>query len=225
MDLHFALQLHDSICEANGIPLPIDEMTFYYDESGNCRKLLLTDTGVNAEEALIHDFVLAGVAHAGHEAIIDYTPLYKAVNFKDGQREIKFKHLYRNNPDFLSFMGRKETLCFLSWLMESNLYIHYCTMNNLYYSIVDIVDSLWEDYPEMMSQAMELKSALYDFTVEYRGEILAIMYRYGYPNITEMAAFCDDFAQLISENNDGAFRIRILFEGWCRRLMPAPFSC
>lgn len=202
MDQTLALQLHKDICDENGISLPMNEMTFYYDESGNCRKFSLTEDGVNSKDALKYDFVLAGVAYMGHDIDIDYGPLYKAVNYKDGQSEIKFKHLYRKNPDFLSFMEKEATRDFLSWLMDSDLYIHYCTMNNLYYSIVDIVDSLGEDYPKMMYQANELKSALYDFTIEHQEEILAILYRYGYPNITEMDAFCDSLAQLISENND-----------------------
>lgn len=38
--------------EIHGLPLCDDLMTFYYDETGNCGKLILTDDGVNDETAL-----------------------------------------------------------------------------------------------------------------------------------------------------------------------------
>jgi len=39
-------------------------MTFYYDESGNCRKFILTKDGFNNNDSVKGDFVLAGVAQA-----------------------------------------------------------------------------------------------------------------------------------------------------------------
>ena len=36
-----------AIFTLNGIPPFEEEMTFYYDESGNCRKFSLTDAGFN----------------------------------------------------------------------------------------------------------------------------------------------------------------------------------
>lgn len=36
-----------AIFALNGIPPFEEEMTFYYDESGNCRKFSLTDAGFN----------------------------------------------------------------------------------------------------------------------------------------------------------------------------------
>ena len=60
-----------AVFNLNGIP-PFEEvMTFYYDESGNCRKFSLTDIGFNNIDALKGDFVLAGVAHEGKSSDID----------------------------------------------------------------------------------------------------------------------------------------------------------
>ena len=39
-------------------------LTFFYDESGNCRKFSLTKNGVNFEDSLWGDFVLAGVVNS-----------------------------------------------------------------------------------------------------------------------------------------------------------------
>ena len=68
------------ILDLNGIPPFEEEMTFYYDESGNCRKFSLTDTGFNDIDALKGDFVLAGVAYEGKSFNIDVPSLYSALN-------------------------------------------------------------------------------------------------------------------------------------------------
>lgn len=85
--------LKKAIFDLNGIS-PFDEkMTFYYDESGNCRKFALSETGFNNTDSLRGDFVLAGVAHEGESFSIDVPTLYTALDYKEGQKELKFKHL------------------------------------------------------------------------------------------------------------------------------------
>ena len=64
-----------AIFALNGIPPFEEEMTFYYDESGNCRKFSLTDAGFNNTDALKGDFVLAGVAHEGRSFDIDVSSM------------------------------------------------------------------------------------------------------------------------------------------------------
>ena len=60
-----------AVFELNGIDPFDEEMTFYYDESGNCRKFSLTEEGFNCIDSLKGDFVLAGVAHEGKAYDID----------------------------------------------------------------------------------------------------------------------------------------------------------
>ena len=64
-----------SIIDINDIEPFLENWTFYYDESGNCRKFLLTENGVNAEDAINGDFVLAGVAHEGEDFQVDVEKL------------------------------------------------------------------------------------------------------------------------------------------------------
>ena len=154
-----------AVFDLNGIA-PFDEkMTFYYDESGNCRKFSLTETGFNNTDALKGDFVLAGIAYEGESFNIDVSTLYTALEYKEGQKELKFKHLYHNSNDFLSFIESKRATGFLNWLANSGLYIHYSTLNNLFHSLVDIVDSLLETYPQYIMYSWEIKNALYDFVI------------------------------------------------------------
>ena len=49
-----------TVFELNEIEPFEEEMTFYYDESGNCRKFYLTDTGFNDSDAIKGDFCISG---------------------------------------------------------------------------------------------------------------------------------------------------------------------
>lgn len=191
-----------AIFDLNGIPPFEEEMTFYYDESGNCRKFSLTDKGFNNIDALKGDFVLAGVAHEGKSFDIDVSSLYTALDYKEGQKELKFKHLFHNSKDFQSFMGSKRTTGFLEWLSRSGLYIHYSALNNLYFSLVDIVDSLWETHPQCIMYMWEIKAALYDLVIEHQDEVIDIFIRHTYPDVKHASAFCDELCSLIREYND-----------------------
>ena len=190
------------ILDLNGIPPFEEEMTFYYDESGNCRKFSLTDTGFNNIDALKGDFVLAGVTHEGRSFDIDVPSLYAALDYKEGQKELKFKHLYHNSRDFQSFIGSKRATGFLEWLSKSGLYIHYSALNNLYYSLVDIVDSLWETHPQCIMYMWDIKDALYDFVIEHQDEVIDIFIRHTYPDVKDVSAFCNEICSLIWEYND-----------------------
>ena len=191
-----------AIFTLNGIPPFEEEMTFYYDESGNCRKFSLTDAGFNNTDALKGDFVLAGVAHEGRSFDIDVPSLYAALDYKEGQKELKFKHLFHNSKDFQSFIGSKRATGFLEWLIRSGLYIHYSALNNLYYSLVDIVDSLWETHPQWLMYMWGIKGALYDFVIEHQDEVIDIFIRHTYPNVKDVSAFCNEICSLIWGYND-----------------------
>lgn len=192
----------DTVWKLNGIKPFNEEMTFYYDESGNCRKFYLTDNGFNDPEAIKGDFVLAGIAHNGKSYEIDLVSLHEALEYKEGQKELKFKHLYHNSADFVSFMGSKRVTEFLEWLDKSGLYIHYSALNNLFYSLVDIVDSLWETHPMCIMYFWDIKNALYDFTIEHQDEVIDILIRHTYPDVKDTVSFCYELCDLISKYND-----------------------
>lgn len=191
----------DTIWKLNSIKPFNEEMTFYYDESGNCRKFYLTDNGFNDPKAIKGDFVLAGIAHSGKSYEIDLVSLHEALEYKEGQKKLKFKHLYHNSADFVSFMGSKRATEFLEWLDKSGLYIHYSALNNLFYSLVDIVDSLWETHPMCIMYFGYIKNALYDFTIEHH-EVIDILIRHTYPDVKDTVSFCYELCALISEYND-----------------------
>ena len=99
-------------------------------------------------------------------------------------------------------MGSKRATGFLEWLSKSGLYIHYSALNNLYYSLVDIVDSLWETHPQCMMYMWDIKNALYDFVIEHQDAVIDIFIRHTYPDVKDASAFCDELCSLIWEYND-----------------------
>ena len=172
--------------EIHGLPLCDDVMTFYYDETGNIGKLVITEDGVNDETSLECDFILGGVAFDGEQCSVNTRQLYEGLNLQSSIKELKFRHMTRGKKTFLEFMGNSRVTVYMEWLNNSGLYIHYATLNNLYYGLVDLVDSIWEYRPEFafnMQWVRYLKSELYNFCMKYLDEILPILYKYHFPNI------------------------------------------
>ena len=195
----------ETTADLTGIPPCNDVFTFYYDETGNCRKFSLTDKGYNSEDAVENNFILAGVLHHGTEFQIDFDSLYSQLGYSAEQKELKFKHIYLNSNSFLDFIGSKRASIYIEWLYKSGLYVHYSTLNNLYYSLVDIVDSLYDLYPYIVCNpewCTGVKSALYDFVVKFQDEFTDILIKYGYPNIQDCTSFCQELCDFIRQNND-----------------------
>ena len=192
------------ISNFQGIPLCDTRMTFFYDETGNCGKFSLCDEGVNDPTALSNDFILGGVAYIGEENPSKPEELIRALRLQSN--ELKLKNIYRSGS-FLEAMGSRRASIYIDWLYNSGLYVHYSTINNLYYALVDMVDSLWESQPQFafsFEWVLQLKSALYEFCREHEEEVLSLMYRYHYPNIeqNEIQNFGWDFCNLIQTYND-----------------------
>lgn len=182
-----------------------DHFTFFYDETENCRKFSLTEDGVSSIDALKHNFILGGVAYEGKENNADFERLRRILHFQKNQKELKFKHLYKRNSDFLTFMDKEYVTNFLQWLYDSNLYIHYSTLNNLYYSLVDIVDSLFglhQLFDSCIGFIFQIKDALYNFAIKYTDEIIGILIKYNYPDVTDCKSFCYELCDLIRTYND-----------------------
>ena len=119
-------------------------------------------------------------------------------------------------------MKSRRASVYIDWLYNSGLYIHYATINNLYYALVDMVDSLWESQPQFafsFEWVMQLKSALYNFCKEHLAETLNLLYKYHYPNIDKNNTedFSRDFCNLIQTYNDEAMEQGFLVE--CFRQM------
>ena len=129
---------------------------------------------------------------------------------KKNVSEIKCRTLAGRGSDFLTAIRKQDVYQFLKWLEKSNLYVHYSTLNNMYYSIVDMVDSLFVTQPQFnfgIEWVQNLKSSWYNFVMAHLDETLFIFYRYDYPNLNKgnVKEFCYEISDFIQSFGDDDF--------------------
>ena len=171
--------------------------TFYYDESNNVRKLWLNTNDFNAP--VDSDFVLGGVMHFGDKPSADVDALKRELRLQKSAKEIKFKHISRAKT-FLECLNEDKVLRFLQWLDDSDLYIHYSNVNNLYYAIVDIVDSIEE--PGYIPFNFQMKNELYKLVHTHYEDFYKLLIKCNYPNIDikDIAPFCEHILDYIDND-------------------------
>ncbi|WP_293094185.1 hypothetical protein [Moorena sp. SIOASIH] len=112
--------------------------TFYYDETTNCRKFYVKEFDFNHSfKSNKSNFILGGLVHEGSQPNIE--PLFDRLQLQNNITEVKFKNIAHGQ--FIDCLKSQKLNCFLKYLLENDLYIHYSSINFLYWSIVDIVDS------------------------------------------------------------------------------------
>lgn len=159
--------------------------TFYYDESNNIRKFYIRENDFNYK--FTANFVLGGLAHLNQaqsvQPLIDSFKLQKTVN------EVKFKHIAKG--DFLDCLKSEKLKLFLQFVKESNLYVHYSSLNILYWSIVDIVDSAIVNSEPAQQLGLKfsnhLKNDLYKLARLEIDRVIQLFYKYEYPNIKKIS--------------------------------------
>jgi len=173
--------------------------TFYYDETNNIRKLHLTESGLNTPD--YKNFVLAGIVHRGKRDI-DFSALVNALHLQKTSTEIKLKHIGKG--DFLELLNSKKLETVLQWLLDNDIFVHYCNLDVLYWSITDIVDSiLAEDGNSYyISRHREIKNDLYKIIKADSSLCVKMLHGYGYPNVDagNIKAFVQDVLNLIATN-------------------------
>ena len=170
-----------------------EKMHFYYDESNNCRKFWLDSDKTNFNHDFRADFVLAGIA-TDKEYQIPFEELKQRFRLQKNVVELKSKSLFKGK-DFLQSMGTKQATALIKLFSDYDLYIHYSNVNNFYYTIVEILDSIVtpDEIDEFGFNYFGLKTTFYDMLVPSIDEVIEIMIKYSYPNIktTDIEAFCN----------------------------------
>ncbi|URC11545.1 DUF3800 domain-containing protein [Flavobacterium sp. B183] len=176
-----------------------DSYTFYYDETNNIRKFYVREHNFN--ESVKKNFVVGGLCY--DKTKFNLGDLFNKLNLPSNVEEIKLKHIAKGN--FLECLTSKKLRLFLEGIQKSDLYLHYSTLNFLYFSIVDIVDSIdsGDDQNFIMSNRI-IKDALYQIIELDRTEFIKLFYKYGYPNIkaSDLIEFVKDFIFLIESTKE-----------------------
>ena len=198
-DLKQDLQYYD----AWGINVE-EKLFFYYDESNNCRKFWLNSSNRGFNFNPDADFVLAGVA-SEEEIELTLEELRDSLKLQKNVNEIKSKTLFRGK-DFIECMGIKTVTGLLDILERYNLFVHYEHVNNFYYTVVEILDSITSPSEiELFGfEYFQLKSTLFNMLHPHIAAVSDIMIRYSYPNIQSdsIRGFCLELCSILGPKYD-----------------------
>jgi hypothetical protein len=173
-----------------------DRFTIFYDETNNIRRLSLSEIGLNAPDNKI--FVLAGIALRAGQAAPDICDLRCAVRLQGNAPELKARHIAEG--DFEAMLASRHLHTYLVWLLDQGLLVHYSSLNVLYWSLIDIVESIQGRDVLVALYQRQLKNELYDVVSRNPLRFLQLLHRFSYPNIersailpflTEVVAFLD----------------------------------
>lgn len=154
---------------------------FYYDETNNIKTFYVRENDFNY--TFTANFVLGGLLHEG--ASPDVQPLIDSFKLQKTAKEVKFKHI--SFGDFLDCLKSKKLNMFFRFLMDSDLYVHYSSLNILYWSVVDIVDSTIMNSEAAMQLGPgfdnRLKNDLYKLCRLEIDAVVQLFYAFEYPNV------------------------------------------
>lgn len=155
--------------------------TMYYDETNNIRRLRVTQNGLNVEETKC--YVLGGIAHRGPLRDLEIQPLRSTLRIQETASEIKLKHIGKG--EFLDLLGNNKMESFLAWMIDEGLFAHYQVLDVLYWSIVDIIDSIIAETEQIQLAPISynLKDDLYKILRYDVDDTAEVFRRYSYPNV------------------------------------------
>ena len=155
--------------------------TFYYDETNNIKKFYVRENDFNY--TFTANFVLGGLVHLGQEPNVQ--PLIDSFKLQKTATEVKFKHIA--NGLFLDCLKSEKLKLFLQFLRDNDLYVHYSSLNILYWSLVDIVDSAIVSSEAARQLGLQfsnhLKNDLYKLSRLEIDSVIQLFYKFEYPNI------------------------------------------
>lgn len=194
--------LRETLITAHGLTNVDRAYTFYYDETNNVRRLHLTPDGFNIRSPQC--FVLGGIVHRGAPRPLDIAQLRNRLSLQKTVREMKLTHLGKG--DFLSLLGSHRIGAFLDWLRAEGLLVHYQVIDLLYWSIVDIVDSIVSagEATHLMMVAPMLKDSLYSVLRADVDGTASLLHRYDYPNVgrENRQAFIGELLELAEQREE-----------------------
>ena len=176
--------------------------TFYYDETNNIKKFYVRENDFNS--TFTANFVLGGLVYLGQ--LPDVQPLIDSFKQQKTAKEVKFKHIA--NGDFLDCLKSEKLRLFLQFIKDSDLYVHYSSLNILYWSLVDIVDSaiMSSDAAKQLGPifANHLKNDLYKLSRLEIDSVIELFYKFEYPNIKSESVlpFIEELTSLFDDYID-----------------------
>lgn len=189
--------LRTPVLAMNNLPNVDGAYTMHYDETNNIRRLHLTPDGLNVRAPQC--FVLGGVVHRGAPPPLDFEDLRSVLRLQKSTQELKLEHLGKG--DLLKLLNSQKVEALLDWLFSQDLFVHYQVLDPLYWSIVDVVDSIvTEDgNVQLMMMSPMLKNDLYAILRDDVDMTADLLGRYSYPDVgpDRRAAFIAELRDLL----------------------------
>ena len=165
---------------------PVDGWCFFYDESHNYRKFKLNSdkpAGFNIEDALTYDFILGGIAFEPSRKP-NADRLLDMLGIAQKNNELKANSVMKGKS-FIEIIGQSRVHAFLEWMLESGVTVHFSALNNLYWSICDLIDEAVQTEHGAIAARFhkEMKDQLFFFAMNHTTEFANLLQRYGFPAI------------------------------------------
>lgn len=168
--------LRDKIPPLRNWDIPL---RMYYDETNNIRRLTLSEVGLSAPDH--RTFVLAGIALTPGHTISGWESLRDVLRIQPTASEIKFQHIAPSGYE--DALASPKLSLLLAWLLENEILIHYSALDVVYWSILDIVDSLFENEQGIALFHHELKTELHHVVSRDVESFMSLLHGFGYPNV------------------------------------------
>ena len=180
----------------------------YFDETNNVKRVTINQNPdmqrtLNIDNIQEH-FILGGIATKEKEEPLTFDEFKKIVGLseKSPQQEIKSGSVYKG--DFLHALRSKKLTLILDLIQNKHWYIHFSDVNLLYYSIVDIIDSLvWNSsYKNLWLNPYVfygLKDELYRIFASNLDSNINRLLKFNYPDVKkeDLHAFRESIAEMI----------------------------
>lgn len=181
----------------------------YSDETNNCVKFRFKNEKGDINTQWYNDFVIAGVVYDKDLGLFDIDSLFDKLKLQKNIEKVKLGHLAKYNGEdknrFLNILCSKKLKIVLETLCESkSIFIHWSTENLLYFSLVDIVDSILENNNYKISN--KIKNIIYEYALE-NPDFLSSLSKYNYPNIkdADTESFCTYLLKCVEDIRKSQF--------------------
>ena len=139
------------------------------------------------------------VVHSGLPKLIDLAGLRNVLRLQPSAKEIKLKHLGAGG--FLELLSSEKVELFLDWLTAEGFLVHFQVTDILYWSVVDIIDSILTEIgePQLMAMHLPIKNSLYAVLRDDVAGTAEFLGRYSYPDVgrERRAAFVAELLDLV----------------------------
>ena len=210
------IMLHITTGDADSIEKPYN---LYYDETNNVKKFWLNEKKNKFNVSPDTIFVLGGIEA---NDCITFNELRDLLNLQNNVTEVKSHNVYDGQLSDCMKSDRLETI--LNLLLSKGWHVHFQSLNILYWSIVDILDTIDGFKMQDIELTRALKAMLYRIMKVDDRWFFELVLKYRYPNLrkTDIEPFYQDLVKkcdsyVIDNLNPSLPFLKKLLVNWLRK--------